>query len=159
MSTDEFWTEDAARLTQIEEERSTGIRMPQKAVERAEPAVIYRAQPQRSLPWGLILGCLALLLVVSGIGWVIYSWPVITREEFDRLEPGMSLDECEGIIGAKSSDEMEFEMPTPKLVGFKVTSVSWGNKDGSGAAASFVDDRLVMKLFVSSDGIRTPVAW
>lgn len=159
MSSDEFWVEDAHRLAEIEQERKTGIRMPQKAVERSEPAVVYRTAAAKSLPWSLISGILAVIALSAAAGWYVYSWPVITSEEFDQLTAGMTLEECEAIVGAKSSSTVVFDMPLPKTAEFNVSSATWVNQDDSGAAVSFVNEKLAVKLFVSVDGNRKAVVW
>lgn len=66
--------------------------------------------------------------------------PVVTKADFDAIQPGMSYAQVSGMI--RSSGE---ELSRVDLAGHTTIMYSWKNADGSNMNAMFQNDALVSK--------------
>lgn len=145
---DQFWLDDVKPKPLAD-----GLRMPAAAVvvppelagSHATASADYRAMPRTSNTFPIVAG-VVLLVGLTAVGWLVWSRPVITLAEFNALQVGQSIDECNEIVGAKGQQFMAADFPKelqfmPDVVGYE-----WKNKDGSEAAVSFLDGKLSAKF-------------
>jgi len=125
-------------------------------VERAAASSRARlAKPRSSFAAAFMatLGvCVALLVVgfFSGFfgGFVTAVHPVVTREAYDQVAPGMSYERVLQIVGHAPT---ESEASAIRGFGDIVPPIDsadyvWRNADGSGMGAVFVNNRMTLKV-------------
>jgi hypothetical protein len=78
---------------------------------------------------------------------------VVTKAQYDQVQPKMTLSEVEKIMGKPGqSTDSSFSIPgtdNKSAFGSKQTYYQWENSDGSIMIAVFVDDKLVFKSQVN----------
>lgn len=91
--------------------------------------------------WGLMLMSLAPQHPPSSSD----PTPVITRDEFNRIETGMTYQECVSIIGATGTPYGSSSEPGDAGADLEWITYRWGNNDSSYAHVSFHFGRVGRK--------------
>lgn len=168
---EDFWSDDAAALQQREAERATGLRMPNASDTRtgvtdlrmpaaslpmdlrgsdARPSADYRSTPRRqSFTALIIVGIATLILITLPIAFLLRQ--SVTLGEFNSLQIGMSIRECNRTIGSPGALVMQSDVPqsvrTPGVAFLDDTKfVQWSNRNGTSAVCCFVGDKLDTKF-------------
>lgn len=168
---DEFWRDHAATIQQGE----TGgvFRMPAASTvvpsdlvgSYAEPSADYRAglvvsnaQPSadcrtdevRQYSTPATLACMA--LIATAFGGVIWWLQVeaVTLAEFERLQVGMTPDQCRAIIGHHGTVTADarlsgIKMPNGQALFQDQLTIEWKNNSNSSCAAHFSGGLMNMK--------------
>lgn len=71
--------------------------------------------------------------------------PVVTLEEFERIEPGMTYEKCVAIIGAEATPFGASTDAARPAKSIEWISMRWRNPDGSSAELSFNYGELTRK--------------
>jgi hypothetical protein len=159
---DEFWRDDAAAIAK----RQSGnvLRMPAASTvvpselvgSYARPSADYRAEGFRQYSTTATLVCMA--LIVAAFGGILY-WlrpDNVTLAEFERLQIGMTPDECRAIIGEPGTITADarlsgFRMPDGQALFQDQLCIEWKNNSKSSCAADFAGGYMNMK---AQEGLR-----
>jgi hypothetical protein len=147
---DQFWLDDAKPKPLAD-----GLRMPAAAVvvppdlagSHATASADYRAMPRTSNTMPMVAGAV-LLICLAAVGWLLWSRPVITLAEFNALQVGQSVDECNQVVGSPGKQFMAMDFPPELQTVADATGYAWENADGTLATASFIDGKLNAKFQV-----------
>lgn len=149
---EEFWSDDAAAVRQ----RDTGtvLRMPAASTvvpselvgSYARPSADHRAEPVRQYSTTATVVCMGLIVAAFG-GVVWWMQPDhVTLAEFQSLEDGMTVEECNAVIGQSGTVEATAS-------GMQQASevITWTNANGSHCVVTFLNGR---KLFGAQSGLQ-----
>lgn len=111
---------------------------------------------RRGLRHALAVAALVLLLLLALLHPSLPWWgaptaapepkePVITLEEFERVEPGMTYEECVAIIGASATPFGASTDASRPADSIEWISMRWQNPDGSSAELAFNYGQLARK--------------
>ena len=113
----------------------------------------FRAEPEQSneraaIWWvavitaGIVVGSVVCAVVAYAAGWfVLTRHDVITLEEFERLETGMTVEQCNQIVG-----EQGVESFSANSFGQSDRVFAWQNSGGTVVTAAFTNNRLHSKI-------------
>jgi hypothetical protein len=153
---DEFWRDDAATIQQ----RDSGnlLRMPAASTvipaelvgSYARPSADYRPDAFRQYSTTATLVCMALIAAAfGGVVWWLQT-AAVTLDEFERLQVGMTPDECRAIIGEPGTITADarlssIKMPNGQALFQDQLTIEWKNNSKSSCAAHFAGGLLNMK--------------
>jgi len=148
MGTDDFWSDDAA----ASQRRASDLRMPPAAIvvpadlmgSNAKPSADYRAMPRKKNFMRLIIGGM-IVGVFTVVALNFQYGQAVTLVEFNALRTGMTVEQCNEIVGATAVTVAEAELPPTKFLPQHIRTVEWVNNDKSTAVAGFVDGKLLSK--------------
>lgn len=159
---DEFWRDDAAAIQQ----RDSGnlLRMPAASTvvpselvgSYAQPSADYRSDAFRQYSTKATAVC-GVLIVVAFCGVIYWLTPdSVTRAEFDRLQIGMTPDQCRAIIGQPGTITADarlsgIKMPNGQALFQDQLTIEWKNNSKSSCAAGFSGGLMNMK---AQEGLR-----
>jgi len=106
MGTDDFWSDDAA----ASQRRASDLRMPPAAIvvpadlmgSNAKPSADYRAMPRKKNFMRLIIGGM-IVGVFTVVALNFQYGQAVTLVEFNALRTGMTVEQCNEIVGARPS--------------------------------------------------------
>lgn len=156
-SDDEFWRDDAATSRRTAELKASGLTLPpaSKPVPVDPDVVVSHYRPVRQRSNSAVMFwvgfCLCVVVTAAVGGWLWRSSPVITLDEYQRIQPGMTRAECVAVVGCEPNSTASGEFSFPTVPSLNVESLCWINADESGAAIVLMNgkvtaDRMQVRL-------------
>lgn len=146
-NSEEFWLDDppTSRAAELSMPPASVLVPAELVGSHARASADYRAMPKsRNNAAGLLVAGVT-VAVLAGVLW--HNRPdVITLAEFEALQVGQSIEQCNEIIGSAGNPVLEMDLSEavkgmPNLDGYQ-----WLNRDGSNATASFQNGKLYAKF-------------
>lgn len=145
---DQFWLDDAKPKPAADVLRMPAASVvvpPDLAGSHAKASADWSASPRTSNTFPLT-AAVVVVACVAAAGWLIWSRPVITLAEFNALQVGQSVDECNQIVGTAGDQIMAMDFPPELQSVGDVTGYQWQNADGTVATTSFINGKLHAKF-------------
>lgn len=148
----EFWRDDAAATAQ----RQTGnvLRMPAASTvvpselvgSYATPSADYRADSGKQYSTTATLVCMGVILAVFAGVIYLLTPNAVTLAEFNRLEDGMTPQQCTEIIGQPATSAVTYKHESKMLGSFESTGLIWENDSESACTVVFLNGKAIQRI-------------
>jgi hypothetical protein len=153
---DKIWLDDAATIAERDRIAASGFRMPAAGKPATDPAATRptNANPRRIVttkrrpvmrPGIVAMIATVVLIVAAGVVWS--RRPVVTLAEFEQLADGLTVEQCNAIVGVEGTTAFNETLPDfTTTIPTSAAVVVWTNANNTTASAAFVNGRLISKM-------------